>query len=188
MCVPGCAVEVKLLCNFSKIAKICNTFPNKGPLLNRSSWTRSYECNSFTNSHYTLVSPPSFWGIQNQFEKQPQCIWTRIAFDGKLQRRVTRISERIDFTPNETKEVSLQKQWVWLFQKKPVVALFCLRRNCWFQVKLSRHVCGSKYWIKFCHRSVLVWNWTVFNEHKHFLADLNSCVRLCSGKEVWYLC
>ncbi len=32
-----------------------------------------------------------------------------IAFDGKLQRRVTRFSERIDFTSNETKEVSLQK-------------------------------------------------------------------------------
>ncbi len=60
MCMPGRTVEMKLLCNFSKIAKICNIFPNKGTLLNHLSSTRSYECNSFTDSHYTLVSPPSF--------------------------------------------------------------------------------------------------------------------------------
>ncbi len=56
--------EVKLFSNFSKIAKICNIFPNKGTLLNRLSWTKSYtyDCNSFTDScySYTLVSPPSF--------------------------------------------------------------------------------------------------------------------------------
>ncbi len=32
----------------------------------------------------------------------------RITFDGELQQRVMRISERIDFTPDKTKEVSLQ--------------------------------------------------------------------------------
>ncbi len=76
MCVPGRTVEVKLFSNFSKIAKICNIFTNERTLLNRLSWTRSYvyECNSFTDSRYTLVSPPSFRGIQNRFEKRPQCI------------------------------------------------------------------------------------------------------------------
>ncbi len=108
-CVSGCTVEVKLLCNFSKIAEVCNMFPNKGILLNRLSRTRSYKCDSFTDSHYTpFPLHLSLWGIQNRFEKWPQRIWTRIAFDGEMQRRVTRISERIDFTPNETKEVSFQ--------------------------------------------------------------------------------
>ncbi len=89
-------VEVKLLCNFSKIAKICNIFPNKGTLLNRLSWTRYYECDSFIDSHYTpFPLHLSLWGIQNWFEKRPhQCKWTRIALDGKLQQRVVRISER----------------------------------------------------------------------------------------------
>ncbi len=124
MCVPGCTVEVKLLCNFSKIAKICNIFPNEGTLLNHEgtllnhlSSARSYECDSFTDSRYTPVFPSIFLsavfktGIRNRFEKRPQSIWTRIAFDGELRRRITRISERIDFTPNKTKEVSLQLDW-----------------------------------------------------------------------------
>ncbi len=114
-CVSGYTVEVKLLCNFSKIPTICNIIPNKGALLNRLSSTRSYECDSFTDSHYTpFLLHLSLWRIQNRFEKWPQCIWTRIAFDGELQRRVMRISERIDFTPNKTKEVSLQKLGLWL--------------------------------------------------------------------------
>ncbi len=36
-CVPGRTVEVKLLCNFSKIPKICNIIPNKRALLNHLS-------------------------------------------------------------------------------------------------------------------------------------------------------
>ncbi len=53
MCVPGRTVEVKFLCDFSKIAKICNISPNKGTLLNSLSSTRSYECNSIIDSRYT---------------------------------------------------------------------------------------------------------------------------------------
>ncbi len=51
----------------------------------------------------------SLWCIQNWSEKQPQWIQTKIAFHGELQWRVMQISERIDFTPNKTKEVSHQK-------------------------------------------------------------------------------
>ncbi len=47
--------------------------------------------------------------FETGLKNDTQCIWTRIAFNGELQRRVTRISERINFTPNKTKEVSLQK-------------------------------------------------------------------------------
>ncbi len=84
MCVPGHMVKVKLIYNFSKIPKICNIFPNKGALLKRLSSTRSYKCDSFTDSRYTPFSPPSFWRFQNRFKKQPQCIWTKTAFDGEL--------------------------------------------------------------------------------------------------------
>ncbi len=52
----------------------------------------------------------SFWRIRNQFEKRPQCIWTRIAFDGELQQCVMRIGKRIDSNPNKTKGVSLQNK------------------------------------------------------------------------------
>ncbi len=131
MRVPGRTVEVKLLCNFSKIVKICDIFPNKGTLLNHVSWMRSYECNSFTDllTHW-LPLHLSLWRIQNRFEKQAQCIWTRIAFDGELQRRVTRISERIDSTPNETKEVSLQKKSYEI---------------CWYIIHTGCATCQSTY-------------------------------------------
>ncbi len=112
MCVSGRTVEVKLLCNFSKIAKICNIFPNKGMLLNRL----SYRGRGLTNATRSLIRVIhwfplhlSLWGIQNWFEKRPQCIRMSIVFDGELQRRITWISEQIDFTPNKTKEVSLPK-------------------------------------------------------------------------------
>ncbi len=110
MCVPGRTVEVKLLRNFFKIPKICNIIPNKGR------YQIVYLKRGLTNAIRSLIhiihrfpfhlSP---WHIQNWFKKLPQCIWTRIVFDGKLQQHVTRISERIHFTPNKTDEVSLQK-------------------------------------------------------------------------------
>ncbi len=53
MCVLERTVEVKLFCNFSKIPKICNIIPNKRVLLNHLSSTRSCDCDSFTDSHYT---------------------------------------------------------------------------------------------------------------------------------------
>ncbi len=109
MCVPWHTVEVKLLCNFSKIHKICNIIPNKGALLNRLSSTRSYKCNSFTDSHYTPFPPPSISLMHSKLVRKTtpvhmneNCLrwWTAT--------HVTRISERTDFTPNKTKEVSLQ--------------------------------------------------------------------------------
>ncbi len=118
MCVPGRTVEVKLLCNFSKIAKICSIFPNKGTLLNRLSWTRCNECNSFTDAHYThwfaLYTGFPFIFLSEVFKtnlKNNPSVYEQ-ELHGELQRRITRISERIDFTPNEMKEVSLQMKWI----------------------------------------------------------------------------
>ncbi len=110
MCVPGRTVAVKLLCNFSKIPKTCNIIPNKRSLLNCLSSTRSYECDSFTNSHYTPFFTLSFSLTHSKpVRKTTPCIWMRTAFDGEPQQFVTRISEQIDFAPNKTKEVLLQK-------------------------------------------------------------------------------
>ncbi len=97
---------------FSKIAKICNILPNKTMLLNHLSCTRSYayECNPFTDSRNTLVSRPFFSPRYSKLVRKTTPVYMN---ENSLHRRTAMarnaISERIDFIPNETKEVSLQK-------------------------------------------------------------------------------
>ncbi len=68
MCVPGRMVQVKLFSYFSKIAKICNIFPNKGTtLLNRL----SNAIRSLIRIIHWFFLHLSLWGIQNWFERRP---------------------------------------------------------------------------------------------------------------------
>ncbi len=55
----------------------------------------------------SIFLPDTFkTGLKND----PSVYERELAFDSKLQWCVMRISERIDFTPNKIKEVSLQKR------------------------------------------------------------------------------
>ncbi len=54
-CLPGRMVKVNLLCNFSKIPKICNIIAKKRALLNHLSSMRSYKCDVHRFALYTGV-------------------------------------------------------------------------------------------------------------------------------------
>ncbi len=133
MCRDARTVEVKLLC----IVGLCvERWCGEGKTRKKLKYG-----NIFIMRSYGISSPvmlffqcPVFCWVWNQFvhwfalyaivpsiflpdtfktssKNNQQCIWTRIAFDGELQRRVKQINERTDFTPNKTKEVSLQNYW-----------------------------------------------------------------------------
>ncbi len=94
--MPGRTVEVKLFSNFSKIAKICNIFPNKGDVIKpfivdevlrlRMQFVHWFAL--YTGFPSIILSEVFKIGSKNQ----PQCIWTRIPFAGELQWHVTQIS------------------------------------------------------------------------------------------------